>query len=266
LEFANVSWHALIDSARQVLFSFDSGDSEDLVLACNNLRQIIPSISRLAKAAKLSSTTQSGSEPSVLVAAVAMLISLAGSAVDQQSLASPALGALGSLVQTLYEAPSQSPNGSTDESRVQAGRSLAVLLDQLAKLPNATGKCPLLYQNATHQAGRQQQQRQIRRVLRTHAQPSIVMSAVWIGLNHRLRSLMGKMGRFSPDDSFVDLGASSRSLDTSTLADVSDQILSQTCANMYRRKVGNGKTSTHSWPPLLLVRSTPHKRPVSVNW
>jgi hypothetical protein len=48
------------------------------------------------------------------------------------------------------------------------------------------------------------------------------MSAVWIGLNHRLRSLMGKMGRFSPDDSFVDLGASSRSLDTSTLADVSD--------------------------------------------
>jgi hypothetical protein len=133
----------LTDSARQVLFSFDSGDSEDLVLACNNLRQIIPSISRLAKAAKLSSTTQSGSEPSVLVAAVAMLISLAGSGVDQQSLASPALAALGSLVQTVYETPSQSPNGSTDESRVQAGRSLAVLLDQLAKLPNATGKCPL---------------------------------------------------------------------------------------------------------------------------
>jgi hypothetical protein len=126
-----------------VLFSFDSGDSEDLVLACNNLRQIIPSISRLAKAAKLSSATQSGSEPSVLVAAVAMLISLAGSAVDQQSLASPALGALGSLVQMVYEAPSQSPNGSTDESRIQAGRSLAVLLDQLAKLPKATGKFSL---------------------------------------------------------------------------------------------------------------------------
>jgi hypothetical protein len=72
-----------------------------------------------------------------------MLISLAGSAVDQQSLASPALGALGSLVQMVYEAPSQSPNGSTDESRIQAGRSLAVLLDQLAKLPNATGKFSL---------------------------------------------------------------------------------------------------------------------------
>ena len=69
---------------------------------------------------------------------------------------------------------------------------------------------------------------------------------------------MGKMGRFSPDDSFVDLSATSRNLDTSTLADVGDQILSQTCADMYRRKVGNGKTSMRSWPPPLLVRSTPH--------
>jgi hypothetical protein len=74
-----------------------------------------------------------------------MLISLAGSAVDQQSLASPALAALGSLAQTVYEVPSQSPDGSTDESRVQAGRSLAILLDQLAKLPNATGKSSLLF-------------------------------------------------------------------------------------------------------------------------
>lgn len=134
----------MTDSARQVLFAFDAGDSEDLVVACNNLRQIIPSISRLAKAAKLSSTTQSVAKPSVLVAAVAMLISLAGSGVDQQSLASPALAALSSLVQSVYEVPPQSPDGAMDESRVQAGRSLAVLLDQLAKLPNATGKSSLL--------------------------------------------------------------------------------------------------------------------------
>ena len=133
----------MTDSARQVLFAFDSGDAEDLILAGNNLRQIIPSISRLAKAAKLSSITQSVAEPSVLVAAVAMLISLAGSAVDQQSLASPALAALGNLVHTVYESPSHSPNGSTDESRDPAGRSLAVLLDELAKLPNATGKSSL---------------------------------------------------------------------------------------------------------------------------
>jgi hypothetical protein len=77
------------------------------------------------------------------VAAVAMLISLAGSAVDQQSLASPALAALCSLIQTVYEVPSQSPDVSRDESRNQAGRSLAVLLDELAKLPNATGKSSL---------------------------------------------------------------------------------------------------------------------------
>lgn len=131
----------MIDSSRQVLFAFDSGDSEDLVLACNNLRQIVPTISRLAKAAKLSSTTQSIAEPAVLVAAVAMLISLAGSAVDQQSLASPALAALGDLVRTVYENPSQSTNGSRDESRDLAGRSLAILLEELAKLPHATGGC-----------------------------------------------------------------------------------------------------------------------------
>jgi hypothetical protein len=135
----------LLDSARQVLFAFDSGDSEDLVLACNNLRQIIPSTSRLAKAAKLSSTTQSVAEPPVLVAAVAMLISLAGSAVDQQSLASPALAALADLIRTVYEVPSQSTNGSRDDSRDQAGRSLAVLLDELAKLPHATGTSPITY-------------------------------------------------------------------------------------------------------------------------
>jgi len=31
---------------------------------------------------------------------------------------------------------------------------------------------------------------------------------------------MGKMGRFSPDEAFVDLGRSSKGLDTSALADV----------------------------------------------
>jgi hypothetical protein len=129
----------LIDSARQVLFAFDSGDSEDLVLACNNLRQIIPTVCQLVKAAKLSSSAQSIAEPAVLVAAVAMLISLAGSAVDQQSLASPALAALGNLTRTVYDTPSQSANGSRDDSRDQAGRSLVVLLEELAKLPHATG-------------------------------------------------------------------------------------------------------------------------------
>lgn len=50
-------------------------------------------------------------------------------------------------------------------------------------------------------SGRQQQQRQVRRVFRQHAQPSDVMSAVWLGLSHRLKTLMGKMGRMSPLDS-----------------------------------------------------------------
>jgi len=78
----------------------------------------------------------------VLVAADAMLISLAGPAVDQQSSASPALAALGDLVRTVYDAPSNSASSSRDESRDQAGRSLAVLFDELAKLPPATGVSP----------------------------------------------------------------------------------------------------------------------------
>lgn len=49
-------------------------------------------------------------------------------------------------------------------------------------------------------SGRQQQQRQVRRVLRQYAQPSDVMSAVWLGLSHRLKALMGKMGRSAPAD------------------------------------------------------------------
>lgn len=79
----------------------------------------------------------------------------------------------------------------------------------------------LLARSRAYQKGRQQQQRQFRRVLRTHAQSSIVMSAIWTGLNHRLKSLMGKMGRFSPETSFVDLGASNKGLDAAALADVS---------------------------------------------
>lgn len=78
----------------------------------------------------------------MLVAAVAMLISLAGPAVDQQSSASPALAALGDLVCTVYDAPSNSASSSRDEFRDQAGRSLAVLFDELAKLPPATGMWP----------------------------------------------------------------------------------------------------------------------------
>jgi hypothetical protein len=68
------------------------------------------------------------------------------------------------------------------------------------------------------------------------------MSAVWIGLNHRLRSLMGKMGRFSPDTSFVDLGGSSRGLDTAALADVGTPYVVKSQADVNRKKVENGRT------------------------
>jgi hypothetical protein len=51
----------------------------------------------------------------------------------------------------------------------------------------------------------------------------MVISAMWSGLHYRLDSLMGKMGRFSPNASFVDLGAKSINGDVSALADVSVQ-------------------------------------------
>jgi hypothetical protein len=47
------------------------------------------------------------------------------------------------------------------------------------------------------------------------------MSAIWAGLNHRLKSLMSKMGRFSPETSFADLVGSGKALDAAALADVS---------------------------------------------
>ena len=54
---------------------------------------------------------------------------------------------------------------------------------------------------------------------------------------------MGKMGRFSPDESFVDLGRSSKGLDTSALVDVRLSLIFQPVqADTSRMRAGNGRT------------------------
>ena len=128
----------MTDASRQVLFAFDSGDSEDLVIACTNLWQIIPAVSRLAKAAMLSSPTR-GIESAVLVTTVATAFSLARSAVEQQSSASLVLNALSDIVRIAFDSAPQFGGESRDESRHQAGMRIANLLDELARLPHATG-------------------------------------------------------------------------------------------------------------------------------
>jgi hypothetical protein len=128
----------MTDASRQVLFAFDSGDSEDLVLACSNLWQIIPAVSQLAKSAMLSSATR-GIESAVLVTTVATAFSLARSPVEQQASTSLVLSALSDIVRIAFNSTPQFEGETRDESRHQAGLRIANLLDELSRLPHATG-------------------------------------------------------------------------------------------------------------------------------
>jgi hypothetical protein len=128
----------MTDASRQVLFAFDSGDSEDLVLACTNLWQIIPAVSQLAKSAMLSSPTR-GVESAILVTTVAAAFSLARSPVEQQASTSLVLSALSDIVRIAFNSAPQFEGQSRDESRHQSGLRIANLLDELSRLPHATG-------------------------------------------------------------------------------------------------------------------------------
>lgn len=134
-------WQILLNASRQVLFAFHSGDSIDLTMACEVLRDIAEAVFRLSQVSVIGLVGHKLAVPALMVASVAALTSLAGPDVEQTSLSGPTLSFLVTLTRrvcsTSHSAVQAAPNGK-DESRLELQNQVA-LLDDLANLPPATG-------------------------------------------------------------------------------------------------------------------------------
>jgi hypothetical protein len=204
------------DSALWVHSAFVQGDTEEGVLAIGNLSRIIPLIARQAQS--LRGRWQKGMVARIAChgAAMAVLIALTISPLEQQSSVASALSDLAASVRVVFRDDHVAP-GSTSTNLEDHGNPLAALLDQVSGLPHATGMY-LEPAQGTDRAGRQQQHRQIRRVLRDQDRSSVIMTLLWATMSVRLKSLMAKMGRFSPEKILGDMGA--EAMDNSGLSDV----------------------------------------------
>ncbi|KAK4687682.1 neurofibromin 1, partial [Tremellales sp. Uapishka_1] len=174
-------WQVLIDISRQALLAFHAGDSDDLGTAADAFRETILAVLRLAEAKPEHLAATPNAKSAVLLASIAALTGLIGPDVEQSSLASPALLALSRLTFIVYGPVDQSNGPIVEEVAAQAQ-----LMAELANLPPATG--------------RQQQQRQIRRVARAHFRSSIPLVATWLGLAARANSLTSRIVRADHDE------------------------------------------------------------------
>lgn len=124
-----------MESSRQVLIAFHSGDSLDLAVACEIMRDIASVVKRLADLPERLLGDRSSAKPAVTVAILAILTSLAGPDVEQTALSTTALADLASIVRRVHGV-SMETGASSDDSEAM---SQVVLLESLSKLPPATG-------------------------------------------------------------------------------------------------------------------------------
>lgn len=172
-------WQILIDSSRRFLVDFQLGDIDDMAMMCGAFRStvhsmlnVVTSLPELAKAA--------AARPAVLVAKVATVTSLTGPDVEQTNMAAPALMALSKLMLVVRSSASNS------QAQMDEITSHSSMLAELGSLPSATG--------------RNQQQRAIRRIMKTHVRSSTLLGGVWIGLAARLRTLTNKIHSAESDE------------------------------------------------------------------
>ncbi|CAK9779949.1 putative ras GTPase activator [Cutaneotrichosporon oleaginosum] len=178
-------WQILIDSSRRFLVDFQLGDIDDMAMMCGAFRStvhsmlnVVTSLPELAKAP--------AARPAVLVAKVATVTSLTGPDVEQTNMAAPALQALSKLMIVVRSSVSNS-QAQMDEITGHSN-----MLAELGSLPPATG--------------RNQQQRAIRRIMKSHVRSSTLLGGVWIGLAARLRILTNKIHTAESDESEKDYG------------------------------------------------------------
>lgn len=172
-------WQILIDSSRRFLVDFQTGDMDDMAMMCGAFRStvhsmlnIVSALPDLAKAAQ--------ARPAVLIAKVATVTSLTGPDVEQTNMAAPALMALSKLMLVVRSSVSNS------QAQMDEITSHSTMLSELGSLPAATG--------------RNQQQRAIRRIMKSHVRSSTLLGGVWVGLAARMRLLTNKIHSAESDE------------------------------------------------------------------
>ncbi|KAL7420982.1 Ras GTPase activating protein ira2 [Cryptotrichosporon argae] len=177
-------WHVLGEAGRFQLLAFHSGDPDDFAAAADGMRYILEAVLGAVDVGAKADTANA--QIALIFVFVALVIGILEPDIEQTSLARPCLLWLSKLTAAVQAATS----GNKDP-QVQADMaSRILLLDELYQLPVALG--------------RQQQQRAIRRVFKTHARSSTTTVAIWFGLAARARSLASKIASVDADDVSAD--------------------------------------------------------------
>lgn len=119
----------MINAARQVIYAFDSGDAEDLVMASEAFRDVALALEHLANNLDRSFCDDPTVDRAFTVGSAAGLIALAGPGIDQYAILLPALSALVTIGDKAKFSYSDEP-----EARLHLK-----LLHGVSKAPPATG-------------------------------------------------------------------------------------------------------------------------------
>lgn len=178
-----IPWQFLVDAGRQELFAFQAGDPDDLSDAADTFKAVLLELHSMTRTAPQILHGSTHSEAALHVAVTTVLTSLASTDVEKTTSMTPALVALGELIRLKNDLPRETPVATLADPS-SASRPVIdqlAVLEALASLPPAQG--------------RQQQQRQFRRVLRQYAKPSTHFWAAWVGFSARAKSLAGFVDR-----------------------------------------------------------------------
>jgi neurofibromin 1 len=183
------AWQSLLNASAQILLAFHAGDSEELVAASQTYREVSLMFAHYITSLDDTFFDNSACDNACTVAAVAGLIAFTGADPEQYLLVLPAMSALNEIAR----------KRNLSQSGDEATKANARLLEEIAGLRPVRGTnliCCLTPLQADR-SGRQQQQKQLRGVIRANRDSSTMLPIVWIGLRHRLDDLMAKMGRSS---------------------------------------------------------------------
>lgn len=182
------------------MFACHSGSTDDIVDAAEAYETVIFAIQQLSEASPDLLVKPSIGSAATLVAAAALLSSLIQPDTEQIGLALPCSAVLAKIIAVANRTILSGRNDSNPISDLARGtvESHIRLLEELAVLPPATG--------------RQQQQRQIRRVIKTFLHSSTLGTSTWIGLAAVARSLTSRILRAESDASTIERHQSRRDL------------------------------------------------------
>lgn len=208
-------WQCLLNASVQVILAFQAGDSEELVAASQTYGEVSSMLAQYTSSLDQSFTDEPTCDNACIVAAVAGLVAFMGTDAEQYLLILPAMSALSEIARR------RKMSTQSDE----ATNAHVKLLEDIGSLRPVRGMLAALSEISRELiSGRQQQQKQLRSVIRAGRESSVVIPLAWIGMRQRLDDLMAKMGRSSPNTSTRETASSHHAVGAPGLSDVCNQI------------------------------------------